>query len=180
MTDEEFWSFIQQKAIPILQRYVTQNCSHQVSKDEVKDVVQETLISLIKAKKRPDPILPWLFAVARNKATDMWRKGRKMQTSPFPFLERQMAEPKREDKLRTVLLDYRMAFTQLNENEQNVLNLRLEGFTAEEIADLLGVPYTTVNSRFESAKTKLRAGMLPKFGRGVFPKSFKMKKGDRK
>jgi RNA polymerase sigma-70 factor, ECF subfamily len=62
----------------------------QSSPDEVEDLVQETLIALHLQRGTYDPVLPfssWMYAIARHKLVDLWRRRGRAQALFEPLDE---------------------------------------------------------------------------------------------
>lgn len=111
--------------------------------DEIEDLVQETLLALHMQRGTYDPVLPvssWLFAIARHKLVDLWRRrGRKealndslddLTEDQHPAAAEEM--PSRRDLL--VLLDQLPAA-----QRQAIVMTKIEGLTLEETSKLTGV-----------------------------------------
>ncbi|MFM1945187.1 MAG: hypothetical protein RI897_4169 [Verrucomicrobiota bacterium] len=130
------------------------------------DVVQETFISGVRyvGQLRDDRRFgSWLFGIARQKCLQHWRKrpGRweslegceqdevlvgEVEASPDEWLVR------REDEERFML-----ALRSLSPAHREVLLLHfLEGFSLQEIGEVVGVGVGTVKSRMHYAKQALR------------------------
>ena len=92
----------------------------------------------------------WFLRILRNEAYSLLRRRRKVfetdeiPQSPQPFPDAAQA------------LDLRAALMHLSEEQRNALYLRQEGYSLEEIADVLHVPVGTVKSRISRAKEALR------------------------
>jgi RNA polymerase sigma-70 factor (ECF subfamily) len=62
----------------------------QSSPEEVEDLVQETLIALHLQRGTYDPVLPfssWMYAIAKHKLVDMWRRRGRAQALFQPLEE---------------------------------------------------------------------------------------------
>ena len=111
--------------------------------DEVEDLVQETLLALHLQRGTYDETLPvssWVFAIARHKLVDLWRRrGRKeslndsldeLTEDQHPFAPEEL--PSRRDL--AVLLE------QLPESQkQAILLTKIEGLSMVEASDRSGV-----------------------------------------
>jgi RNA polymerase sigma-70 factor, ECF subfamily len=110
-----------------------------------EDIAQESFLAAIRALDRFDrrrPFGPWLHRIAVNRAID-WTRARKLRAEvelheslPAPDLDR----PPRDDVLA--------ALARLPPEHRAVIVMRhLLEFTPGEIAEALGLPRGTVNSR---------------------------------
>ena len=115
---------------------------------------------------RPKPgatFRSWLFAIARNMLADEWRRRKDIRLLPdqvdlthddYPGPEAVAVHRSEMDRLRAALAS-------LPERQQDVIELRMVGFTSPEIADALGVSVAAVKSAqsraYRSLKEKLSA-----------------------
>ena len=113
---------------------------------------------------RPKPgatFRSWLFAIARNMLADDWRRRKDIRLLPdqvdlthddYPGPEAVAIHRSEMDRLRAALAS-------LSERQQDVIELRMVGFTSPEIADALGVSVSAVKSAqsraYRSLKQKL-------------------------
>jgi RNA polymerase sigma-70 factor, ECF subfamily len=115
------------------------------------EVIQETLL---RAWRHPEvvdghahTIRPWLFTVARNVATDLWRS----QTRHEDFIEsRPQDRPSAVDGIDQAMtaMDVRAALAQLTpEHRQAIIEIYYLGRSVAEVAQLLNIPEGTVKSR---------------------------------
>ncbi len=128
---------------------------------EAEDLLQESCLKVVKARG------PWhrgyLFSVIRNSFIDRWRREKKLA---FASLS-ELTEDGNLDELPSIL-DEEMrladkdlvesALARLRPEEREVLYLSaLEGYTAQEISDLIGKPRGTVLSLAHRGKKKMAA-----------------------
>lgn len=119
------------------------------------DATQQTFVSAWRAADTYDPgqpLAPWIYAIARRKAIDIYRKRKRVVVS---------------DELDTVshspgmvstweMFEVRAALDQLPDEEREIMRLsHLEGFTHAEIAEAIGIPIGTVKSRSHRAHQRL-------------------------
>jgi RNA polymerase sigma-70 factor (ECF subfamily) len=131
--------------------------------DEAEDVVQETYIRAWERRgdlRDAAAVVPWLARIARNAARDRLRWWKRRP-------ERPRVEPGREPASGAapadrVLMeheraaDLRRALDVLPEKHRVILLLReVEEMSYEQIAELLGVPLGTVDSRLHRARAAL-------------------------
>lgn len=92
----------------------------------------------------------WFLRILRNEAYTVLRERRKVfETDEIPEMPRPL--PDAEESL-----DLRAALMKLREDQRNVLFLKQEGYSMEEIAAVMNVPVGTVKSRISRAKDTLR------------------------
>ena len=100
--------------------------------------------------KKRSSFRAWFLRILRNESISLLRERRKViETNelceqPFPFPD------------TAQMLDLRTALMRLKEDQRNALYLKQEGYSLEEIADILRIPVGTVKSRISRAKDTLR------------------------
>lgn len=114
------------------------------------DLTQETFLHLWRRPLAFDPgrgsIRTYLFGIARKKAADWWRRNRP-HSPEAPGVARAETEP----------VVIRQALEELPEDLRTVLWLReVEGYSYDELANILRIPTGTVRSRLHSARQQLR------------------------
>ncbi len=114
------------------------------------DLTQETFLHLWRRPASFDPerggIRAYLLGIARKKAADWWRHHK-----PDAAAVAERACPPTDG------LAIRDALNQLPEDLRTVLWLReVEGYSYEELANILRVPVGTIRSRLHSARQQLR------------------------
>jgi len=153
---------------------------------DAEDIVQEVFYELVRANRLLMPIehvTGWLFRVARNRITDLFRK-KKTETFSGAAVENNDGEELRiEDLLpspeagpealyfRNVLLDeLELALGELPEEQREVFVAHeLEGRSFKEIAARTGVGVNTLLSRKRYAVLHLRErlqGIYDEFAKG--------------
>jgi RNA polymerase sigma-70 factor (ECF subfamily) len=132
------------------------------------EIIQETLI---RAWRHPEivdghakTIRPWLFTVARNVATDLWRK----QSRHNDIIEdRPQDRPNAVegiDQAMTVM-DVRAALAQLTpEHRQIIVEVYYLGRSVTEVAKLLNIPEGTAKSRIYYGLRHLKRLLLAASG----------------
>ena len=92
----------------------------------------------------------WFLQILRNEAITILRERRKViETDEIPEQPQPFSDPAQS-------LDLRAALMRIGEDQRNALYLQQEGYSMEEIADVLHVPVGTVKSRIARAKDALR------------------------
>lgn len=97
---------------------------------------------------------PWLYAIARRAAVDVYRKERRHRANRIDDPEIVALPPSFEGMWEA--WEVRRAIDRLAEEERQVVKLTfLHGFTQEETARQLGIPLGTVKSRAFRAHRRL-------------------------
>lgn len=125
-----------------------------------EDLVQEACLKVLKARG------PWhrgyLFPAIRNAFIDRWRRGQRIQMESLCATdpEGDATEPL-SSKDESCLADKDLidrALSHLRPEEREVIYLAsVEGYTAQELSDLLGKPRGTILSLIYRSKRKLAA-----------------------
>ena len=138
------------------------------NRDDALDVAQDAMLRLFAHLGRvaPDrPLRPWLFAIVRNRARDLWRSRaarpeESVDARPelATHLASRSADPERltaeNERARRVWA----AIGTLSRPHREILVLRdYHDLQYGEIAEVLDVPVGTVMSRLHRARSTLRA-----------------------
>src|SRR5512144_258433 len=144
--------------------------------EDAKDVLQETLIAVargVKDFRGASSVSTWLYTIARSFCI---KKRRRSKFAPEqeesldarePGLEaRQVADPSRapDDELagRQVEAALERAISGLDPMYREVLVLRdVEGLTAPEVAEVMGLTVEAVKSRLHRARVAVREAVAP-------------------
>jgi RNA polymerase sigma-70 factor (ECF subfamily) len=134
-----------------------------------EEVVQDVFLQLWRNASRYDarrgPFVPWLMAVARNRALDHLRlkserqRRREDQTEElppvidFPQFEKALDEKRRAERVRAVM-------GSLNPQQKKAIELAyFEGLSHTEIAETLKEPLGTVKSWIRNGLLRLKEGL---------------------
>ena len=134
-----------------------------------EEVVQDVFLQLWRNASRYDtrrgPFIPWLMAVARNRALDHLRlkserqRRREDQTEElppvigFPQFEKALDDKRRAERVRAVM-------GSLNPQQKKVIELAyFEGLSHTEIAETLKEPLGTVKSWIRNGLLRLKEGL---------------------
>jgi RNA polymerase sigma-70 factor (ECF subfamily) len=130
--------------------------------DELEDLVQETLLALHLQRGTYDPALPvssWMFAIARHKLIDLWRRrGRHaaLHTS-FDELDED-AMPGRLDTEASAQRDLAQLLDTLPEAQRNAIVLtKVEGLSVAEASERSGVSVSALKVQVHRGLKKLAA-----------------------
>jgi RNA polymerase sigma-70 factor (ECF subfamily) len=144
--------------------------------EDAKDVLQETLLAAartVKDFRGASSVSTWLYTIARSFCIKKRRRSKfapeqeESLDSPAPGLEaRQVVDPSRspEDELagRQVEIALERAISGLDPMYREVLVLRdVEGLTAPEVAEVMGLTVEAVKSRLHRARVAVREAIAP-------------------
>ena len=143
--------------------------------ERAQDVTSQTFVKAIQSLSRFKPKLQgegtslpaWLMMIARNTIIDEQRKHRPTADIENPAIEsklRTRSTPesiaiKREEQRRV-----RTAISQLNPRQQRMVELRIAGYSGQEIADIMGISLNGVRTAHSRAYKKLRELLADDFG----------------
>ncbi len=127
-----------------------------------EEAVQQTFVKAWRAAQSFDEsreLGPWLAAIARRVAIDLYRRESLRSTAPIesvpPGDPALVASPQSAESAYDVW-EVRQAVAQLPPDEQEVVRLQhLDGFTHVQIAERIGVAVGTVKSRSFRAHKRL-------------------------
>ncbi len=151
--------------------------------DDAGDIVQETLLALARKVgefRGEASVSTWLFAIARNACI---RRRRRSKFAPARVESLESLDAVLRDGIadpsigpeRTAFgheLEQRLtlAIDTLDAGQREVLVLRdVEGLSAPEVADVLGINVDAVKSRLHRARMAVRARLAPALGAPVSP-----------
>lgn len=124
------------------------------SKSDAEDVTQNTFIKLLKSEasfENDDHIRKWLIRVVANESKSLWRSSWQRKVISFNDLE---YEPEYIDSKRIELFDEVM---KLPKKYRSVLHLYYyEGYQCEEIASILKISVSNVQTRLMRARNMLK------------------------
>jgi RNA polymerase sigma-70 factor (ECF subfamily) len=132
--------------------------AHTASKTDAEDIYQEVFVRLFKDKtcfNDDEHLKAWLLKVTMNCCRDLARLGWKRKVSMMDDFEN-TREAVVEEDVGTVH-DLVKALESLPEAMRSVVHLYYyEDYSAEEIAKLLGINPSTVRTRLQRARGKLK------------------------
>lgn len=142
--------------------------------ERAQDVTSQTFVKAIRSLPKFNPKIVasgpvpdeqgtsfpgWLMMITRNTIIDDQRKHRPTADIESPAIEPQLAAGstpesiaiRREDQQRV-----RKAISQLNPRQQRMVELRVAGYSGQEIADIMGISLNGVRTAHSRAYKKLR------------------------
>ena len=141
----------------------------------VEDVLQETMVALAKSvtKFRGDASLStWLYSVARHSCIKKRRTGKyepkhndSLDESALSIESCELA-PDQQLEREQLWQQVQTAIAGLDQGHREVLLLRdVEGLSAKEVAEILGLGEAAIKSRLHRARKQLREELAPKIAR---------------
>ena len=121
---------------------------------EAQDLVHDACLSVLRAGG------PWqtayLFAAVRNRYIDRWRKGRKLLFVPLDADSESLSKSTDIDEAVDAEALHRALGTLRPDERETLFLAVVEGYTAQEIADMTQRPRGTILSLLHRTKEKLR------------------------
>lgn len=168
-----------ERVSPLVLRYGMRMCGGRL--EDAEDVLQDTLLTLARTVgdfRGASSLSTWLYSIARSQCS---RKRRKSKFAPKELASlhdeegRAAIDQATEDRgpedetadreLGTVL---ERAIESLDPKYREVLVLRdVEGLTAPEVAEVLGMRLEAVKTRLHRARAQVRASLVPWLGEGA-------------
>lgn len=134
------------------------------NKDDAADLAQETFIKLYKTRERinaDDNFRSYLYKIATNTAYDWFKKKKRhpedlIIDAPDDYFETIEAKQSYYEVERLELIGLNMAMDKVKPAYKNILFLYYQqGFTYEEIGEIIGSPLNTVKIGLHRAKKEL-------------------------
>lgn len=150
----------------LVERYQTQAVAHGTailgSREDARDAVQEAFVDAFQALKKFDPerrFYPWFYVLLRNRCFKLIGKRREAENIENAEI---LAPQNGISEIERIALE--KALRELSEEEREIVGLKyLDGFSYDEIAELLQIPRGTVMSRLFYARRNLQAKLTGKF-----------------
>jgi RNA polymerase sigma-70 factor (ECF subfamily) len=139
--------------------------------DVAEDIAQEAFVRLLSQDLPEGEARPWLFAVATNLVRDRARKQERRQRllKVVPVLPSETPRPDESAERAEQVAAVRAALARIAPRDQQLLLMREEGFTYEEMARAVGVAPSSVGTliaralrRFAGAYHAQEAGDEPR------------------
>lgn len=133
---------------------------------DAEDAAEESVIKLYYSMKKfrgQSSFSTWVYAVTRNTCLDMLRKNEKKRTDidleeVEYFITSHDGDPEEASERGHKVAFLKKAINSLPEENRKTLILReMDGYSYEEIAELLNVSVGTVKSRISRAKERIRS-----------------------
>ena len=154
--DEEAARALIEKVTPLLLRYFWAHAFH---RRFAEDLLQDTWMRIHKARhtyRRGEPVLPWIFAIARHVGQDNYRRARRVEIREAQLDVLPETAASSSNVLRDVPdMDAILAELPASQREVIVM-LKVSGMTIEEIARATSSSAGSVKQKAHRAYRKLR------------------------
>ena len=129
-----------------------------------EDLVQEVFLRVYQAAPRFKPrakVSTWIFKIAYNLCMNEIRRRKRIlnQNGPFRMTAEEQAGTAASDMTRQMELEQSLStlLNRLPENQRAALLLRVcEGHSYQEISDILGISFSSVESLIYRARDRMR------------------------
>lgn len=141
--------------------------SYLTEEADVEDAAQETFLRALDRIETYDadrPFAPWLYQIARNVARNRLDGRSRWRTEPLPEAGLEDGADDPEDEMERAEIRRRVdaAVAGLPGRQRSVFRLlEVEGYSAAEAADMLGLTAGTVRSHLSHARSALREELAP-------------------
>ena len=137
--------------------------------DDASDMLQDAWLRIHRVRHtyRPgEPLLPWVYAIARCVRVDSYRKRRRIAVREI--LVEVLPEPSVERVEPTDLPPFDQLIAPLPASQREVLTmLKVNGLTLEEVARATSSSVGSVKQKAHRAYERLRGLLHPRTGKGV-------------
>ena len=154
---------------PLIYRFV----SIRVPKPDVEDVSAEIIVKVWRGLsdiKKKNALKAWALKIAAHQIADYYRTHKRTPALSLEEIPKPLPQESDQSETWATLLSVGEALTKLSSQQVNVIQLRLiEGFSAGEVAEILGTTQQAVDSLLYRAKKgfrKIYQGNPDKGGRG--------------
>ena len=136
-----------------------------------EDMLQDCWLRIHRARHtyRPgNPVLPWIFAIARHTRIDAYRRRSQIESREFAAEDLETASSGSVSQPDTTRLDIWRLVRQLPESQQEVVGmLKVSGMSLEEVARATGTTVGAVKQKAHRAYRKLRELLTAESGGGA-------------
>ncbi len=130
---------------------------------ETEDLVQDCWLRIHKSRHtyRPsEPVLPWIFAIARHTGLDGYRRRRRLESRELK-MERLPEKPHQAEESSVELTEDLTRYVERLPHSQRevIMMLKVSGMTLEEVARATSCTVGSVKQKAHRAYAKLRRMM---------------------
>lgn len=136
--------------------------------EAAEDITQEAFVKAffnLSKLKEPGRFKSWLFRIANNSALDLLRRKKLPQADVDDSVHESYVDERNPEAgvvTRERTAHIRAALGKLKEDQRSILVMcDLQGLSYQEIAEVLRIPFGTVQSRIFYARKKLREHLDP-------------------
>ncbi len=152
----DFEFIYREHSVPLL-RFLTRFTG---DRDIAADVVQEAFIRMVERPPRTDNLRPWLFKVAMNLARGSGRtRSRRLRLldgePPATFVSAAPVDAHTQLEVKEQRQIVRAALGKLPERDRTILLMKAEGFSLQEIAQVIGTSPGSVGTLAARALERL-------------------------
>ena len=128
-----------------------------VAHEHAQDIVQDVFLKAfdnINTLKDQEKMMSWVFSIARNSVMDFYRKNKPMAVDlEYANLQTDIDE----DKTAEFASCIHCFLPHLpGESREIIIWVELENFSQKELSKRMGLPYSTVKSKVQRARQRLR------------------------
>lgn len=150
----------------LVERYQAQAVGHSLAilanREDARDATQEAFVDAFQALKKFDlarRFYPWFYVLLRHRCYKIIAKKREAENLEDAEIIAPQANVSGEERLAL-----EKALLSLSREDREIIALKyLDGFSYDEIAELLKIPRGTVMSRLFYARKQLHAKLTGKF-----------------
>ena len=143
------------EALPVLRRIASARSAGLPA--EIEDIVQEILVAIHTKRhtwRESEPVLPWLYAIARYKAADAWRR-RGQPSVPVEDMADILADDRVEDP--SAARDLERLLSGIDARSAGIVRaIGIEGDSAGEVGARFGMTEGAVRVAYHRAMARLR------------------------
>ncbi|TGE33230.1 sigma-70 family RNA polymerase sigma factor [Desulfosporosinus sp. Sb-LF] len=147
---------IYERLFPLIFRYV----SIRIPKPDVEDVTAEIIVKVwrgLKDMEKETALKSWALTIATHQIADYYRTHKRTPVMALDEIPNPLPQECDQSETWATLLSVGEALTKLSPQQVNVIQLRLiEGFSAGEVAEILGTTHQAVDSLLYRAKKGFR------------------------
>ena len=141
--------------------------------EDAEDIMQDTMLAIARTVRRfqgRSSLSTWLFKIARSFCIKKRRKG-KFEPEEEHVVDSQIPDHRRDPEEILAAKEIEDVFTQaireLDPKYREVFLLRdVEGLSAPEVSQIVGIPVDTVKTRLHRARAAVRDKVAPLLGTG--------------
>lgn len=155
--DRAAYTAFLREIVPVLRGVVGARASGM--REDAEDIVQEVLMAVHQKRhtwRESDPVTPWLYAIARYKAADAWRRRGITAAPSTPVDELADVLPAEGGEEPMAGRDLARLLSRIDERSATIVRaVGLEGASAGEVGERLGMTQGAVRVAYHRAMQRL-------------------------